>query len=49
MDLRDVAWDDVDWVVLASDRDTWGGSCEHGNEPQGSINFRECIDSLTNC
>jgi hypothetical protein len=23
MDLRDVAWDDVDRVDLAKDRDTW--------------------------
>lgn len=23
MYLKDVAWDDVDWVYLANDRDTW--------------------------
>jgi len=23
MDLKNVAWDDVDWVDLADDRDTW--------------------------
>jgi len=23
MDLKDVAWNDVDWVDLAKDRDTW--------------------------
>ena len=23
MDLRVIAWDDVDWVDLAKDRDTW--------------------------
>ena len=23
MDLKDAVWDDVDWVVLSNDRDTW--------------------------
>jgi hypothetical protein len=33
MDLRDTGWDYVDWIDVAQDRD----SCEHGNEPSGSI------------
>jgi hypothetical protein len=31
MDLRDMGWEDVDWIHLAQDR-------EHDNEPTGSIN-----------
>jgi hypothetical protein len=27
----------MDWADLAQDRDQWEGSCEHGNEPSGSI------------
>jgi hypothetical protein len=25
------------WIYLAQDRDQWGASCEHNNEPFGSI------------
>jgi hypothetical protein len=33
IDLREIGWDGMDWLNLAPDR----GSCEHGNEPSGSI------------
>jgi hypothetical protein len=23
MDLREIGWDDMDWIVLAQDRDYW--------------------------
>jgi hypothetical protein len=23
MDLRDIRWDDIDWIVMAQDRDRW--------------------------
>jgi hypothetical protein len=23
-DLREIGWDDIDWIVLAQDRDQWG-------------------------
>jgi hypothetical protein len=23
MDLREIAWDDVDWIDMANDRDHW--------------------------
>jgi hypothetical protein len=36
MDLREIGWDGMDWINLAQDRDS-GVSCEHGNEPSGSI------------
>jgi hypothetical protein len=33
MDLRETRWGGMEWIHLAQDRDNWGGSCEHGNEP----------------
>jgi hypothetical protein len=38
MDLREIEWGGKDWTDLAQDMDQWTGSCEHGNEPSGSIN-----------
>jgi hypothetical protein len=32
MDLREIRWDGRDWIYLVQK-----GSCEHGNEPLGSI------------
>jgi hypothetical protein len=31
MDLSEIGWEGVDWMHLAQ------GSCEHGNDPLGSI------------
>jgi hypothetical protein len=39
MDLRDIGWNGMDWIDLAQDM----GSCEHGNEPSGSIKFWEVL------
>jgi hypothetical protein len=36
-----IPWDGMDWIYLAQDRD---GSCEHGNEPSGSINCWEILE-----
>jgi hypothetical protein len=30
--------------IQAQDGDQWGGSCQHGNEPSGSINFWEVLE-----
>jgi hypothetical protein len=38
----------MDWIDLAQDRDQWRGSCEHGNEPSGSIKFWEILEWLRN-
>jgi hypothetical protein len=38
IDLRETGLDGVDWVDLAQNRDQWRGSCEHGDEPSGSLN-----------
>jgi hypothetical protein len=32
MDLGEIEWDGVDWIVMAQDRDSF----EHGIEPWGS-------------
>jgi hypothetical protein len=37
MDLRDLVLEGVDWVHLAQDIGPVVGSCEHDNEPSGSI------------
>jgi hypothetical protein len=40
MNLREIGWGGMDWIVLAQDRDQWRAlvnACEHGNEPSGSI------------
>jgi hypothetical protein len=36
MDLGETGWDGRDWIELAQDRDQYC-SCEHGNEPSGSL------------
>jgi hypothetical protein len=33
MDLREIGWGGMDWIDLGPVE----GSCEHGNEPSGSI------------
>jgi hypothetical protein len=40
-DLREMGWEDVDWIHLIQDMT---GSCEHGNEPSGSIKGGEFLD-----
>jgi hypothetical protein len=37
MDLREIGWEYVDWTG------TSGGSCEHGNEPTGSMKGEEFL------
>jgi hypothetical protein len=48
MDLRDIGWNGMDWIDLVQDRDPVGGSCEHGNEPSGSIKCWEVLEWLHN-
>jgi hypothetical protein len=40
MDLREIGFGDMDWIHWAQDRD----SCEHGNEPSGSLKCGEFLD-----
>jgi hypothetical protein len=43
IDLREIGWDGVDWVDLAQE-----GSCEHGDEPSGSLKCWEMLEWLHN-
>jgi hypothetical protein len=40
IDLREIGWDGMDWIDLALVE----GSCEHGNEPSGSIKCWEILE-----
>jgi hypothetical protein len=44
MDLREIGFGDVDWIHWAQDRDRVASSCEHGNEPSGSIKYGKFLD-----
>jgi hypothetical protein len=43
MDLREIGWDGMDWIDLAQDKGPVDGSCEHGNEPSGSVKCWEVL------
>ncbi|KAJ4436614.1 hypothetical protein ANN_16648 [Periplaneta americana] len=43
MDLREVGYDDREWINFAQDRDQWRAYCEGGNEPPGSLKASTCI------
>jgi hypothetical protein len=46
IDLREIWFGDVDWIHLAQDKDRWS-SCEHGDEPSGSIKCGNFLDWLS--
>ncbi|KAJ4433362.1 hypothetical protein ANN_15621 [Periplaneta americana] len=46
MDLREMGYDDGDWINLAQDRDQIAGLCEGGNEPRGSLKASSEFQSL---
>jgi hypothetical protein len=37
MDLKVIGWGGMDVILLAQNKEQWGGLREHGNEPSGSI------------
>jgi hypothetical protein len=43
MDHREIGWGGVGWIYLAEE-----GSCEHGNEPSGSIKCWDVLEYLHN-
>jgi hypothetical protein len=43
VDLREIGFGDVDWIRLALEGQV-ASSCEHGNEPSGSIKCGEFLD-----
>jgi hypothetical protein len=44
MDLEEIGGGSKNWIDLAEDRDRWEESCEHGNEPSGSIKYCEVFE-----
>jgi hypothetical protein len=40
MDLGEIGWEGVDWILLGPVEDT----CERGNEPSGSIKDGKFLD-----
>jgi hypothetical protein len=44
MDLQEVEFGGMDWIVQAQDRDKVAGTCECGNVPSGSIKCGEILD-----
>jgi hypothetical protein len=44
MDLREIGWDGMDWIDLAPGEGPVKGSCEHSNEPLGSIKCWEVLE-----
>jgi hypothetical protein len=47
MDLGETGWNGAGWMDLAQDWDQWS-SCEHGNEPSGSIKCWKVLELLHN-
>jgi hypothetical protein len=43
MDVKEIGWEEIDWICLAQDRGT-AGSCIYGNKPTGSTNVGEFFD-----
>jgi hypothetical protein len=48
MDLGEIGWGGVHWIILAQDRGPVEGSCECGNEPPGSVKCWEVLECLHN-
>jgi hypothetical protein len=46
IDLREIGWDGMDWIDLA--QGPVEGSCEHGDEPSGSLKCWEVPEWLHN-
>jgi hypothetical protein len=42
--LRKIGWDRVDWMKLDQDRGLVAGSCDHSNEPSGSVKGGKFLD-----
>jgi hypothetical protein len=44
MDISEIGWGGMDVIVLTQDRNQWRVSCEHGNEPSGSVKGSEFLE-----
>jgi hypothetical protein len=40
--MGQIGWDDTDWIDLANG--PVDASCEHGNEPSGSVKYWEVLE-----
>jgi hypothetical protein len=49
MNLREIGWGGMDLIDLAQNGGPVEASCEHGNEPSGSIKRLEMVEWLHNC
>jgi hypothetical protein len=47
MNFGEVGWGVMDWIYLAQDREQLEGSCEHDNEPLGSVKCCETLQQLS--
>jgi hypothetical protein len=47
MDFRKTGWGGMDLIDVDQDREPVAGSCEHGNEPSGSIKRWEILEYLS--
>jgi hypothetical protein len=44
MDLREIGWDDMDWIDVAQDRDQWRALVNTVMKPPGSIKCWEVLE-----
>jgi hypothetical protein len=49
MNIKEIGSGRLDWIHLAQNRDHCWGSCEHVNEPSGTIKGEEVLDRLSDC
>ena len=45
MILQEIRWEDMDWIYVAQDRDSWLAVLEPGNETSGPINAGNLLTS----
>jgi hypothetical protein len=44
VNLREIGWDDMDWIDLAQDRDQWRALVNMAMNPSGSIKCWEVLE-----
>jgi hypothetical protein len=47
--LKETAYENVDWLHLAQERDQWWARVRHDKEPSDSIKRGEFLDRLSDC
>ena len=46
MGLKEMKWEAVNWIQFTKNKDQVVGSCEHNNEPYGSLTTGDFLISL---